>query len=182
MKVVFLDRDGVISEFTPGDYVKTWQEFKFIPQAIEALYEISQAGYKIVIVSNQAGVHKKLFSEEDLNGITKKMLNVFQNEGISIEKIYYCLHTDEENCSCRKPKPGLLFKAEEELGPIDFGQTFFVGDSPTDIEAGKQAGTKTILVLSGRTKSERETKTWNTKPDFVAKNLKHAVNVILGVA
>ena len=179
MKIIFLDRDGVISKFTPDDYVKKWEEFEFLPGAIEGLKILFNAGYKIVIISNQAGIRKGLFTEEDLEEVTNRMLNVLKKENIHIEKIYYCIHTDEDNCECRKPKPGLFFRANEEICPVEFSGTFFIGDHLTDIEAGKNAGTKTILLLSGRTVSEDEIKDWEVKPDFIAKNLKEAVHIVL---
>jgi len=179
MKVIFLDRDGVISKFTPNDYVKKWEEFEFLPGAIEGLKILYNTGYKIVIISNQAGIRKGLFTEEDLQEVTDRMLNVLKKENIHIEKTYYCIHTDEDNCECRKPKPGFFFRANEEIGPIEFSGTFFIGDHMTDIEAGKNAGTKTILLLSGRTISEEEIKDWKVKPDFIAKNLKEAVEIVI---
>jgi len=179
MKVVFLDRDGVISKYTPNDYVKKWEEFVFLPNAIKGLKILNDAGYKIIIISNQAGVNKGIFSEEDLKDITDKMEELLKKKGIKIEKVYYCIHTDEENCNCRKPKPGLFFKAKEEIGNIDFSKIFFIGDSEVDVKAGKSVGTKTILVLSGKTESKEETKNWKIKPDYIVKDLKEAAEFIV---
>jgi D,D-heptose 1,7-bisphosphate phosphatase len=178
-KTVFLDRDGVISIFTPDDYIKNWNEFEFIPGAIEGLKILSKHNYRLVIISNQAGVNKGLFTKKSLDGLTKKMLEVLKKQGVEIEKIYYCTHTPEENCACRKPKPGSFYRAQKELGGIDLQKTFFIGDSDTDVQAGKSAGTKTILVLSGKTKSSEETEEWEFKPDHTAKDLKHAVEIII---
>ncbi len=179
-KIIFLDRDGVISIFTPNDFIKKWEEFKFLPDAIEGLKILTDAGYKIVIISNQSGVGKKIFTEEDLNEITENMKKILFTNGIEIYRVYYCTHTEKDNCNCRKPKPGLFLKAREEIGNIDFSKTFFIGDSEKDVIAGKTVGTKTILVLSGETKSKKETEKWEIKPDYIFKNLKESAEFIIG--
>ncbi|HOK79503.1 MAG TPA: HAD family hydrolase [bacterium] len=179
MKPVFLDRDGVISIFTPNDYLKTWSEFQFLPDAISGLQKLSGAGFNIVIVSNQAGVSKGIFSEHDLNDITEKMLAKLKKHSINILKVYYCIHKTEDNCNCRKPKTGMIEKFISEYGDFERSESFFVGDSDIDIELGSKAGMKTILVLSGKTKSAEETESWNYRPDFIVKNLKEAADIII---
>lgn len=178
-KTIFLDRDGVISIFTPNDWIKTWEEFKFIPGAVKGLKKLFDSGYRIVIISNQAGVGKGVFTKQSLDRLTEKMLEALKKHGVGIEKIYYCLHTPEENCGCRKPKPGSFFKAQTELGGIDLENAFFVGDTEIDIQAGKSAGTKTILVLSGRTKDAGETTSWPVKPDHIAPDLPAAAGIVI---
>jgi len=178
MRPVFLDRDGVVSVFTPDDYVKTWEEFAFIPGAVEGLARLRRAGFTIFFISNQGGVNKGLFSMADLDDITGRMREVLRAGGADFERAYYCPHTSEENCSCRKPKPGLFFQAAREYGPIDFSKAFFVGDSDIDVEAGKAAGCRTILVLSGKTKSGEEVLSWKVKPDYIAQNLVSAASII----
>lgn len=180
MKTVFLDRDGVISVFTPNDWIKTWEEFKFIPGAIEGLKALHDNNYRIVIISNQAGINKRVFTRKSLDLLTEKMLEVLKKQNIEISEIYYCPHTAEENCECRKPKPGSFFRAQKELGYIDLKNTFYVGDTEIDVQAGKAAGTKTILVLSGKTKNTGETASWPVKPDFIAADLKQAAKIIVG--
>jgi len=181
MKVVFLDRDGVINKY-PGDtkYVISWQEFHFLPGVKEDLGRLTQAGYKIFIVSNQAGVAKGLYSKEVLDDITNKMLKELESSGAVVEGVYYCLHRDEDNCSCRKPKAGLLEKAlqEHDIPKDALKSTFFVGDSIRDIQAGKGAGCKTILVFSGKEKPGSHTD-WLVQPDFTAADLSEAVGLIL---
>ncbi|HDN97636.1 MAG: D-glycero-beta-D-manno-heptose-1,7-bisphosphate 7-phosphatase [Candidatus Omnitrophota bacterium] len=178
MKVVFLDRDGVISKYIEGDYIKKWEEFEFVPGAIEGLKILYKNGYKLVIISNQAGINKGLFTMEQLNEVTEMMKKELGKHGIKLEKVYYCPHTEEENCNCRKPKPGMFLKAKEELGIDELKGLFFIGDSETDIEAGKNLGLKTILVLSGRTK-RNEVEKMKIKPDFVAENLKDAAEIVI---
>jgi len=178
--IIFLDRDGVISIFTPNDFIKNWEEFEFLPDAIEGLQILKNAGYKIVIISNQSGVGKGIFSKKGLEEITENMKNVLSKNEVEIYKIYYCTHREDENCNCRKPKVGLFLKAKEEIGNIDFSKTFFIGDSKKDIIAGEKIGTKTVLVLSGETKSKQETEKWEIKPDYIFKNLKEAAKFITG--
>lgn len=179
-KVVFLDRDGVINKY-PGhfQYVCSQKEFRFLPKAKEAIRLLYKAGYKLFVISNQAGVTKKLYSQETLNDITKNMLKEIKKAGGKIEKVLYCIHTEEQNCSCRKPKIGLIKRALKSLkGKIDLEKSFFVGDSIRDVETGNRAGYKTILVLSGRETIKNKPE-WKTHPDFIAENLSKAADIIL---
>jgi histidinol-phosphate phosphatase family protein len=179
MKIVFLDRDGVISIFTPDDYIKKWKEFAFIPEGIDGLKILYNAGYKIVIISNQAGVGKGLFSQKDLDDITENMKKELKKIGVEIYKVYYCIHKKEDNCNCRKPKPGLFLKAKEEIGDIDFTTTYFIGDSDIDVIAGKSIGLKTVIVLTGKTKSDKEIENWEIKPDYIFPSLKEAAEFVI---
>ncbi|MCX7705653.1 MAG: HAD family hydrolase [bacterium] len=179
MKLVFLDRDGVISIFTPDDYIKNWNEFQFLPDAIEGLQMLVKNGFNIVIISNQAGVGRKVFTQQDLWDVTNRMQEELRKNGIELFKVYYCLHTPEDNCNCRKPKTGMIEQFISEYGDFDRSKTFFVGDSDVDIEVGAKSGMKTILVLSGKTKSIEETEKWNYKPDFIVADLKEAAKIIV---
>ena len=179
MKLAFLDRDGVISIFTPNDYIKKWDEFQFLPHAIEGLWTLARNDFRIVIISNQAGVGRNVFSEKDLHDTTERMLSELKQNGIEIFKVYYCTHTPEDNCNCRKPKTGMMEKFIEEYGDFERDKAFFVGDSDVDIETGASMGLKTILVLSGKTKSIEEVEKWNYKPDFIASDLKEAAEIIV---
>lgn len=183
MKVTFLDRDGVINRY-PGDfeYVKSWQEFHFLPKIKLALKKLNEARFKIFVVSNQAGVSKNIYSQENLNLITKNMLKELNGEGIEISEVYYCIHRQEDNCSCRKPNTGLIEKAlnklKKEGHKVKLEDSFFVGDTIRDIETGKKAGLKTILVFSGKEKPENKD-TWQFFPDFTAQDLDEAVEKII---
>ena len=182
VKVVFLDRDGVINQY-PGHtkYVTCCGEFHFLPNAKESLLRLTKAQYKIFIVSNQAGVAKGIYSKRVLDEITRKMLEGLNESGVKICGVYYCLHRDEDNCSCRKPKAGLFEKAlrEHNIPKESIEQSFVVGDSMRDIQAGQIAGCKTILVFSGKT-TPAEQNQWDVLPDFTADNLSQAVDLILG--
>ncbi len=124
MKIAFLDRDGVISIFTPDDYIKNWNEFQFLPCAIEGLKILTNNGFKIVIISNQAGVGRKIFSTQDLWDVTYRMQEELKKHGIELFKVYYCTHSPEDNCNCRKPKTGMIEKFIEESGDFEREETF----------------------------------------------------------
>jgi len=183
MKVIFLDRDGVINRY-PGDfeYVKSWQEFHFIPKIKPALKKLNARGFKIFVVSNQAGISKNIYSQESLDLITKNMLKELKDEGIEISEVYYCLHRQDDNCSCRKPNTGLIEKAlhklKKEGHKVKLEESYFIGDTIRDIETGKKAGLKTILVFSGKEKPENKD-AWQFTPDFTASDLYEAVQEII---
>lgn len=150
-KVIFLDRDGVINKKPPrGEYVKSWEEFKFLPGSIEALKILNQKGYSIYLITIQAGIGRGMMTEEDLTSIHQKMKEELGENGTKIDGIYYCPHEMNENCECRKPKPGLFFQAARDHN-IDLTKTVFIGDDEKrDLGAGKAAGCKTILVEPGK--------------------------------
>lgn len=177
-KVVFLDRDGTINKGPLAEYVTSKKEFEFIPGAVEALRLLFKAGYKIFIISNQQGVGKGVFSRETLDEITEEMLEAMEKKGAKIDGVYYCTHKEEENCLCRKPKTGLIGEAIKGL-EVDLKEAFFIGDTERDIKTGKAAGCKTILTLSGKTKSSDAPKTWQAKPDYLFDDLKEAAQFIL---
>jgi len=170
MKVVFVDRDGVINQFPGyGDYVKSWREFEFIPGSIEGLRKLKENGFKIFVASNQAGVKKGIYSKKALDTMTKKMRAVLKKNNADVDGVHYCLHTDDDNCLCRKPKKGLLDEAVESF-EIKPNASFFIGDSFRDLEAARAFGAKGILVLSGQEKiASRDD--WRFEPDYIFDNL-----------
>jgi D-glycero-D-manno-heptose 1,7-bisphosphate phosphatase len=145
-KYVFLDRDGVINtRMPPGDYVKSWSEFSFLPGAKEAMKLLTEYGYEIYVISNQAGIGRGMMKEGTLWEIHNNMERELAQAGAKITAMYYCPHKTEDNCECRKPKPGMLFKAAIEH-QIDLPRATFIGDDERDIEAGRAAGAKTMLL------------------------------------
>ena len=182
-RAIFLDRDGVINKY-PGDfeYVKSWSEFQFLPQVKPALKKLNQGGFELFIISNQAGVSKNLFSQKELDLITANMLKELDCAGIHISHVYYCTHQQEDNCNCRKPKTGLINLAIAQIkskgSQINFKESFFIGDTIRDIQTGKSAGLRTILVFSGKEKPENRHE-WQSPPDFTAQDLTEAVEIIL---
>jgi len=177
-KVIFLDRDGVINRDRENEYVTSWSEFTFLPNVFKALRELRSLGYKAIIISNQAGIGKGLYTEERLSEITAKMIERIERNGGRIYSIHYCPHRDEDNCICRKPKTG-LFKQALVGKAVDLRQTYIVGDTERDIEAGTRLGCKTILVLCGKTKKAEETRNFKWRPDFIADDLLDAVRNVI---
>ncbi len=183
MKAVFLDRDGVINEY-PGDflYVKSCEEFKLLPGVAPALKKLIDAGYRLYVISNQAGVSKGVYSQDTLDRITDKMISQLKAGGVELSGVYYCTHLPDAGCSCRKPRTGLLEQAflamEKEGLVLEREKSYFIGDSVRDIQTGKGMGLKTIMVFSGREKPENR-REWKELPDHVAGDLAAAVELIL---
>ncbi|HEW92198.1 MAG TPA: HAD family hydrolase [Thermotogaceae bacterium] len=188
-KAVFLDRDGTINEIVYYqdlgivDSPFTAEQFKLLPQVGEAIRILNQSEFKVILVSNQPGIAKGHFSMETFEVIRKKMRTELAKHGALLDAEYYCLHHPEvknkeykKNCECRKPKKGLLLRAAKDLN-INLSNSWMVGDGLTDIEAGKKAGCKTILI--GRMKCElcRLMDEKNT-PDYIVKDLYSSIDVI----
>jgi len=182
VSVVFLDRDGVINKY-PGHYkyVTSVSEFHLLPRVKEALTRLINGGCKLFIISNQAGVGKGLYTQQTLDNITSTLRQQLGKEVI-FDNIFYCTHLPDANCGCRKPKTYFVDAAITQLRDkgleIDIPKSFFVGDSMIDMEIGKNAALRTIMVLSGRENSDNAS-SWTIKPDFVANDLFQAADLIL---
>ena len=144
---IFIDRDGVINQRRPDDYVLDWSQFIFVPGIREALKELSTLGLPMIVISNQAAVGKGLLDKTVLEDITLKMHRVLATEGTFLTGAYYCPHRPDEDCACRKPKPALLVSAANDFG-IDLSRSIFVGDSETDEQAARAAGCASVLFNS----------------------------------
>lgn len=178
---LFIDRDGVINKdpggWTKTNYVTDWRDFHFVPGTLEALKILKEKDIKVIVASNQGGVNKGLYTKPELDKVTSQMLKEIERAGGAVEEVFYCVHKDEDNCDCRKPKPGMLKMAAKKYG-VDPKTIYFVGDDKKDILAGKKIGCKTVLVLSG--KSSREmSDTWEDKPDHIFENLLEVVKYIV---
>jgi histidinol-phosphate phosphatase family protein len=149
VRAVFLDRDGVIN-YNKEEYVRTPEEFVFLPGSPGAVARLCRAGCSVFVVSNQAGVGKGLITEEMLAAITERMCDGLAACGGVLQGVYYCPHRPDAGCDCRKPNPGLLRQAARDHG-IDLTQAIMVGDAHRDIQAGAAVGARTVLVLSGKT-------------------------------
>ena len=178
MKLIFLDRDGVINRF-PGreNYVTSIHLFELLPNTVHAIRLLTDAGFEINVISNQGCVSKKLLSEAALEEMTDLMLKEIEKGGGKISGIFYCPHQTDDNCECRKPKIGLFKKALGSREP-DLSNTYFVGDSQEDVEAGKKAGLRTILVLSGRS-CKKDVRDFKIQPDQIKKDLMDAAQWII---
>ena len=147
---VILDRDGVLNKKPPkAEYVRTWEEFEWLPQAKEALMVLNQNGYRVIIVSNQAGIARGAMTESHLEEIHANMRKEVAQAGGQIHAIYHCPHDWDEGCECRKPKPGMLFQAQRDHS-LDLTRTLLIGDDERDKQAAEAAGCPSVLV------SERE--------------------------
>ncbi|PUA27765.1 MAG: D-glycero-beta-D-manno-heptose-1,7-bisphosphate 7-phosphatase [Cellvibrio sp. 79] len=151
MKLIILDRDGVINH-DREDFVKSAAECVPIEGSIEAIARLNKAGFTVVIATNQSGLAKEKFDLEDLEAMHEKITGLVEEQGGEIGAIFYCPHRDEDNCKCRKPKPGLLDAIEAEFN-TSVESCYFVGDSLRDLQAGLQKGCKPILVKTGNGKT-----------------------------
>ncbi|MBI4965658.1 MAG: HAD family hydrolase [Desulfomonile tiedjei] len=147
-KAIFLDRDGVINFKLPENrYVSDKSQFRLIPGVVEAMSILKELGFLLVVITNQRGIARGFMAEEDLAGVHEAMLAQLQAQGVRIDGIYYCPHEEFEGCDCRKPEPGMILSASMDLG-IDLAGSFMVGDSPSDVAAGRRAGTRTVRIAA----------------------------------
>jgi D-glycero-D-manno-heptose 1,7-bisphosphate phosphatase len=145
-RVVILDRDGVLNKKPPkAEYVRRWEEFYWLPGAVEALQLFKQSGFQVVLITNQAGIARGVMTEADLAAIHERMQAELAKGGASVDRIYHCPHGWDEGCECRKPKPGMLFQAQRDLH-LDLTQTCFIGDDERDAQAADAAGCPCMLV------------------------------------
>ena len=167
---VFLDRDGTL--MADVDYCGDPAKVEVFPDAGEALRQIKRAGYKLIIVTNQSGIGRGYFSEKDYRSVEREFLRQL-GDGL-IDATYYCADLPEANSSRRKPAPGMIFEAQRDLH-LDLGRSYFIGDKASDIECGRNAGVRTILVQTGYGAHET-----NRRADWIARDLAHATEIILG--
>ena len=146
---IFLDRDGVLIE-NRSDYVRDWSQVKLIPEAINALSLTPLRNFKIVIVTNQSAIGRGLALQENVDEINRRLVNVIQDHGGQVDAVYICPHKPDDDCFCRKPRPGLLLQAAKELS-LDLQRSWMIGDAWSDVQAGQRAGVRrTILLKTGR--------------------------------
>jgi D-glycero-D-manno-heptose 1,7-bisphosphate phosphatase len=144
---VFLDRDGVINRDRP-DYVRSWDEFEFLPGVLEAFRILASRPLKIVVVSNQSCIGRGLVGRETVEEIHARMMEAVRKGGGRIDAVYYCPHRPDEDCPCRKPRPGLILRAARELD-IDLAASWLIGDDLKDLDAAEAAGVRPVLVRTG---------------------------------
>jgi D-glycero-D-manno-heptose 1,7-bisphosphate phosphatase len=179
-KAVFLDRDDTLIH-DPG-YINDPDQVELIEGVPQALIELRRLGYKLIIVSNQSGVARGIVTEKKLAEIHERLEQLLAEQGAKLDKIYYCPYHPEgavakyrKHSDCRKPKPGMILTAAEEMD-IDPAESWLVGDSSHDIEAGKSAGCTTILIQNAT--HNRTLEPGQTEPDYMAVNMKEVVNII----
>ena len=145
---IFLDRDGVINR-NRADHVKSWTEFEFLPGALRALQMLAQLEWPLVVISNQAAIGRGLVSYQTVDEIHHRMALMVEKVGGRIDEVLYCPHRPEEMCICRKPNPGMLLHAAQDMD-LDLTHSFLVGDALTDITAAMSVGAQPVLVKTGR--------------------------------
>ena len=154
MKLIILDRDGVINHDSDA-FIKTPAEWIPIPGSLEAIARLNQAGYRVVVATNQSGIARGFLSMPMLNAIHQKMHSAAQQVGADIEAVFFCPHASADNCDCRKPKPGLFHEIAQRFN-LSLKGTPNVGDSLRDLQAGFVAGCSPILVQTGKGKKTQE--------------------------
>ena len=178
--VVFLDRDGVINRDSP-DFIKSWSEFEFLPGSLQALVELTRAGFEIILITNQSAVNRGLISEANLHRLHDRMRAAVESRGGRIRDIFYCPHLPEERCSCRKPLPAMIERACRKYG-LDPQNTTMVGDSAKDILCAQNAGCgRAVLVQTGNGRAALpELQAQNVPVAYLAENLADAAGWIIG--
>ncbi len=184
-RAIIMDRDGTVCEEV--GYVNHVDRVRLLPRSAEAIRRANAAGFQTVVVTNQAGVARGYFPESLISEVHDRIRELLAAERARVDGIYYCPHHPDvgppeyrKDCDCRKPRPGLLLRASDEMG-IDLRASYLIGDSIRDVESGHRVGATTVLVLTGYGKGELEHRSdgWNVRPDHVAADLLEAVEWIL---
>ena len=172
-KAVFLDRDGVIN--VEKEYLHKPEDFEFIPGVVETCRRFIESGFKLVIITNQAGIARGFYTDEDFHNVNQHMLAHFKKNQIQISHVYYCPHHPKFSgeCDCRKPAPGMLIQAAEEHD-IELKQSIIIGDKESDVNAGINAGLCKQFLISTGHKIDRE----NTRATAVIDSLEEVFNYI----
>ena len=170
-KVVFLDRDGVIN--IEKDYLYKIDEFEFIDGVFESLLYLKSLGYSLVIITNQSGIGRGYYTKEDFDILTSWMIQEFEKKGIKISAVYYCPHSPQEECNCRKPNLGMIRKTSNNID-IDYQNSWLIGDKDSDIQLAINANIpNTIQVKTGHSFDEN-----NSKAKFILNSIKDIQSII----
>ena len=172
---VFLDRDGTVN--VDYGFVSKPEDVKLLPGVCEAIRCLNQERIPVFIISNQSGVGRGLYGLEAVAAVNREVERQLAGEEAAVKAFYFCPHAPEAGCDCRKPKLGMLKKAQREWG-VDLAKSYVVGDKPSDAELGRNAGGKGIIVLTGQSRRE-EVASWAVPPYYVARNLLVAVEWLL---
>ena len=150
---VFLDRDGVIIE-NRLDYVKSWSEVRFLPEAVGALRRLSRTDYAVVLITNQSAVGRRIITLEQAREINQRVVSEIEAAGGRVHAAYLCPHHPDDRCECRKPAPGMFWQAARDLD-LNLTGSYAIGDAASDMDAARSAGVQGILVLTGRGHEQR---------------------------
>lgn len=171
---VFLDRDGTINE--DSGYVSKPAEVVLIKGAVEAVRALNSMDVPVIVITNQSGVGRGYFTEDELKAVNKRLIKLLNDGGARIDGLYYCVHLPDDDCGCRKPKPGLITKAASDLG-IDPRLSYVIGDKASDAGLARNAGAKAVMVLTGH--GRKDVQTLLDAPDFVADDIASAVEWVI---
>lgn len=177
---IFLDRDGTLNEAV--GFVNDASRFRLYPWAVDAIRLIHDESHLAIVVTNQSGVGRGLYREELVKQVHGRFEHLLDDGGTSVDAIYYCPHAPTDGCECRKPKAGMLLRAEQELG-VDLSKSWVVGDSYTDLQAAWNAGARGALVRTGFGAGSwtHQREGWPRAPDAVGDDLHHALcNIFWG--
>ena len=179
IKAAFLDRDGVINQKpSEGEYITRWEDFRLLPLAAEGIVLLNRAGFRVIVVTNQRCVAKGLLTTEQLEIMHQRMTALLAQSGATIDAIYYCPHEYGASCDCRKPSPGMLFSAGR-AHHIDVRESWMVGDSDIDVQAGRNAGCKTVRIVTDPTDGNGKAYTAGSSADILASSLFDAARQII---
>ncbi|NQV08720.1 HAD family hydrolase [Candidatus Woesearchaeota archaeon] len=170
-KAVFLDRDGTLN--VDKGYTYKLKKLELIPGVIEGMKILAGTDYKLIIITNQQGIGKGMYNEEDAIRFNNVLKELIEKMGGRIDGVYFCPHMKEDNCECRKPKIGMLLKAKQDFD-LNLEKCFFIGDTSLDMGAGKNANCKTILLKTGYDGEKK----FEVKPDFIVEDLLEAVRIV----
>ncbi len=175
---IFLDRDGVINR-NRSDYVKSWEEFAFLPGALQAIVQLADSPFYVIVVTNQSAIGRGIIRRQAVKAIHDRMVREVAHAGGRIDAIVFCPHEPQLGCSCRKPAPGMFQEAAARLA-IDLPESIFIGDAQSDVLAARAAGCRPALVMSGRTTPDMLA-TWDaaTRDIVIQRDLLTAVTLIL---
>jgi len=172
---LFLDRDGVINERLPGQYVKTKEDFVFMPGALQTFSQLAKRTTRIIIVTNQQGVGKEIMTYDELDQVHTHMQAQIEEHGGRVDAIYSCTELETDKSNCRKPSPAMGIWAKMRFPELDFARALMVGDSVSDILFGKHLGMKTVLFEG---KLEEKNALSKLKPDYSIKNFAKIVDIL----
>ncbi len=175
---IFMDRDGTLNE--PVGFINHISMFRLFPWSVEAVRVVNRAGFLAVLVTNQSGVARGLYTEALVEEVHSRLNELLEEGGAHLDGIYYCPHGLVGSCDCRKPNPGMLLRAETELN-VDLSRSYVIGDTYSDLEMAWRVGARAALVLTGYGKGnyEHHRGEWARQPDVVAPNLFAAVTEIV---
>ena len=179
LRAVFLDRDGILNEKMPeGQYVARWEEFRVLPGVPEALRRLNEAGVRAIVVSNQRGIARGLYTAADVAAIHAKFQQLLERAGARIDGFFICPH-DKGECNCRKPLPGLFEQAVARFPEITAAMSAMIGDSLSDIEFGRRLGMQTIFVEGDRERRKPGMEAAAELADLKCASLAEAVDALL---